>query len=576
MRPGDRIVLDAVRATGAVGWGMLVVAVVDPLTRLALPAALAGALDATLGAGPDSGHLVLLGALLGLATANEVAREVLETRSEARGALSLRRRILLHTLALGVGGKQRFATGDVLGRASSVTKVTASGAGVLVMLGTSLVTSFGGLIALFLIDVWLGVVFLAGVPAMWSMTRWLVRSVATQTGDYQRAYNALSARFVDAVRGARTIRASGTVDREVERVLAPLPELAAAGHDFWSSQRKVGWQAGLFAPVLQILVLMLAGCGVLWGRVSPGELIASQVYLVNAMGLLKQVAVLARWARARGAAHLLHEVLDQPAPRVGTRSLPEGHGALSLSGVHVVKGGHAILRGVDLSVPAGCAVAIVGASGAGKSTLTEVAGGLVTPDSGTVTVDGVPLDELKPDELRRAVTYAFERPNLLGETVLDFVAYSDRPAGREQVSAALADVAADSFVRRLPYGWHTPLRDLRLSGGELQRLGLARMAWRDARIVVLDDATSNVDVATEAEISAALDRSFRGSTRLIVAHRPATAAHADLVAWLDEGSVRAFAPHHELMLEPAYRAVFRHDEEADTIAGVAQRGGRAQ
>jgi ATP-binding cassette, subfamily B, bacterial len=492
-----------------------------------------------------------------LATANEVAREVLETRAEARGTLSLRRRTLRHVFGMGMTGQHRFGAGDILSRTLESTQVTATGTSVLVSLLTSLVTAVGGLVALFLIDLWLGLLFVAGAPLMWWLTRWLIRRIGLMTSEYQRLHSELSTRFVDAIRGARTIRASGTAGREIDRVLTPLPELGAAGKDFWAAQRKAMWQTGLLLPTLQIGALIVAGYGVLHGRVSPGELLAAQAYLGNAMGLLKQTAILARFARARGSAQRVHDMLATEPPRSGTRTLPRGRGRLSLRDVHVSKDGHPVLGGLTLDVPAGCSVAIVGASGAGKSTLTEVAGGLLTPDSGTVSLDGVPLTQLRPDVMRRAVTYAFERPKLLGDTVADAIAYSDNPPDDRRVEYALRVGAAASFVHRLPRGINTPLADLRLSGGELQRLGLARAAARNARLVVLDDATSSVDTATETEITGALETALRGTTRLIVAHRMSTAARADLVAWLHNGVVRALAPHEQLLRDPAYLGVFQ-------------------
>lgn len=556
MRPGSRLVLETSRSAGAAGAGMLLLAVAEPATRLALPGALGWAVDRTLAGGGWTAVLPLV-AVFAAATLAEAARESLETRAEVAGALGLRRRVLRHLFALGGDGRRRFDVGDALSRVLESTKVTASGTAALVTLLASLCTSLGGLVALFWIDLRLGALFLVGAPLMWWLTRWLVRRVESMTGEYQRLHGELAGRFVDAVRGARTIRANGTADREVERVLAPLPELDAAGRLFWEAQRKAMWQAGVLAPALQIAVLVVAGFGLLDGSITPGEFLAAQAYQSYAQGLLKQTAVLARFARARGAAERVRGVLDLQPAAGGTSGLPRGAGALELRGIRFSYGDREVLRGLDLRVPAGCSVAVVGGPGAGKSTLTEVAGGLLTPDAGRVLLDGVPLDEMRPEEVRRAFSFAFERPHLLGETVADALAYSDTPPPPARVQRALRISSADGFVRRLPDGEGTAIRDLRLSGGELQRLGLARAAARGARVVVLDDVTSSVDTATEVEISAALERALRGTTRLVVAHRMSTAARADLVAWLDDGVVRAVAPHEQLMRDPAYEAVFR-------------------
>ncbi|PGH52009.1 ABC transporter ATP-binding protein [Streptomyces sp. Ru87] len=548
----------ALRASGGHGAALALVGLADPVARLALPAVLAGAVDAALADRLDAAALTPVVIVLVLATACEIGREILETRSRLRAALVLRRRMLRHLFALGLTGQRRWETGDLLSRTLEATSGAATTAPVLVGLCASLATSLGGLVALFVIDPRLGLLFLVGAPVMWWLLRWLLTRVRRATTDYQRLLELLSTRFVDALRGVRTIRASGTTGREVERVLAPLPRLRASGHEFWAAQRRAGWQTGLVMPVIQVVVLAVAGHGVMTGRVTPGELLAVQSYLGRAMGLLSQTAALARLARARASTERVRDVLAAPPPPAGDRTLPAGPGSLSLRGVHVSRAGRPVLTGIDMDVPGGATVAIVGASGAGKTTLTEVAGGLVPPDAGTVLLDGVPLGALRRDELRRAVAYAFEHPRFLGRTVRDALAYADEPPdGLQRIDAALRDSAAAGIVARMPRGLRTRLNQLRLSGGELQRLGLARAAWRDARLVVLDDATSSTDTATEAEINAALDRAMAGVTRLIVAHRAATAARADLVAWIDAGTLRALAPHERLLDDPAYRAAFR-------------------
>lgn len=560
-----------VRASGRYGAALAVVGLADPVARLALPAALAMAVDAALAGRTDAAVTLGVLGVLALATGCEIGREVLENRAGVHGAFVLRRAVLGHVFRLGVAGQRRFGTGDLLSRTLESTRGAATAAPVLVGLAASVATSVGGVVALFVIDVRLGLLFLAGAPLMWWLLRWLVRRVGQATTEYQRLLAGLTARFVDALRGARTIRASGTARRETARILAPLPQLRASGHGFWDAQRRAGWQVGLVMPVMEVAVLAVAGHGVMTGRITPGELLAAQAYLGRAMGLLSQTAGLARYARARGSAARLREVLHVAPPPAGDRPLPAGGGALSLRDVHVSREGHPVLTGVSMDVPPGAVVAVVGASGAGKTTLTEVAGGLLRPDRGTVSLDGVPLSALRPGDLRRAVTYAFERPRLLGRTLGDALGYADIPPPAARIDAALRDSAAAQLVRALPDGLATPPRDLRLSGGELQRLGLARAACRDARLVVLDDATSSTDTATEAQITAALDRALAGTTRLVVAHRAATAARADLVAWLDGGTLRALAPHARLRRDPAYRAAFHlaDDPGADPAADPA-------
>ncbi|GAA2261412.1 hypothetical protein GCM10010104_68600 [Streptomyces indiaensis] len=192
---------------------------------------------------------------------------------------------------------------------------------------------------------------------------------------------------------------------------------------------------------------------------------------------------------------------------------------------------------------------------------------LADPDGGEILLDGVPLRELGHDDLRGAVGYAFARPALLGGTVEQAIGLGLAAPSPARVRKAARTARADDFVRRLPYGYGTPVADAPRSGGESQRLGLARAFAHGGRLLILDDALSSLDTVTERHITDALLGDGPGTTRLLVAHRGATAACADAVAWLDGGRVRAVGRHEELWRLPEYRAVFGDGADpADTPA----------
>jgi ATP-binding cassette subfamily B protein len=232
--------------------------------------------------------------------------------------------------------------------------------------------------------------------------------------------------------------------------------------------------------------------------------------------------------------------------------VPRRLGRLEFRGVAVHGTGPALLDRVNLTLYGGTAVAVVGRSGAGKSVLAALAARLRDPDAGRVLLDGVPLAELSRKALRSAVGCAFERPVLVGRTVGDAIGPG---LDRDRVRAAARATHAHDFVSRLPRGYETPLTEAPMSGGEAQRLGLAR-AWHAGRLLVLDDATSSLDMVTEMRIARALAGHHDGRTRLIITHRAATAARSDLVVWLDQGRVRAVGPHRLLWRDPRYREVF--------------------
>jgi ATP-binding cassette, subfamily B, bacterial len=180
----------------------------------------------------------------------------------------------------------------------------------------------------------------------------------------------------------------------------------------------------------------------------------------------------------------------------------------------------------------------------------------VDPDEGEVLLDGVPLRKVDRRELRRAVGYGFERPALFGETVADTIAFGRDAPPPDTVVAAARAAQADEFIRRFPQAYGTPLADAPMSGGETQRIGLARTFAHAGRVVVLDDVAASLDTVTEHRISQVLTGALSDRTRLLVAHRASTAARADTVVWLDRGRVHTMARHDELWHDPEYRAIF--------------------
>ncbi|WNZ06913.1 ABC transporter ATP-binding protein [Streptomyces sp. 11x1] len=526
--------------------------------NLLLPVALGRALDLLLAGDPDGSAWVLRCAALVLAAAVlDAVETVLGGTTNARAAAWLRHRLVRHLLAVGPRAGSRFGPGDLVarlvGNAAQAGTAPATGAALVAALAGPL----GAVVALALIDPRLAAVFLVGAPPLALVLRALARDSSDCAARYQRAQGRIAGGLAEAVAGHRTIAAAGTADRTISRVLRPLPELSRQGHRMWHVQGRAAARAATVAPLLQLAVV--AGAGVLLTRqhLSVGELLAASRYAVLAAGVGVLVGQLSGLVRARTAARRLDEIRSEPATEYGTRALPPGGtGRLELRSVTVRRGGRAVLDHVDLVVPGGATFAVVGRSGAGKSLLAAVAGRLTDPDDGEVLLDGVPLPELDRRELRRAVVHAFERPALLGGSVEDTIAFGAGRPSPARIRGAARAAHADGFVRRLPDGYATPCADAPLSGGEAQRLGLARAFARECHLLVLDDALSSLDTLTEHDITDALLRPTNGGSRLLVAHRVTTAARADTVVWLEKGRVRAVGPHTELWRTTEYRELF--------------------
>jgi ATP-binding cassette subfamily B protein len=543
---------------------LVALTVLGALATVALPAVLGRAVDevvAAVRAGESEwvaarGALLATAALLGMIVLVEALSQLVSGTGAAAALGRLRREVVDHVLAVGPGLTQRIPEGDLVARlvggSATAAQVVLTAAGI----AAALIPPVGGVVALALIDPWLAVTFAVGMLTASRAVRTYLRDARVATVGYQRAQGDIAARLVEALGGARSIAAARTTDQEVERVLQPVPRLRRHGAEIWQTMARFAFQGEPVVLLTQVAVIAVAGIGLSTGRLTAGEMLAASRYAVMAAGIGEILDELAALTRARAGAERIAAVLDQPATSYGTGWLRPGPGGLELRGVTAGPVDAPVIRGLDLVVPAGQTVALVGRSGAGKSLTAAVADRLADPLVGQVLLDGTPVDQIDRRTLRAAVTYAFERPHLLGGTVGDAIAFGLDHPSRPGIEQAASAARADGFIARLPDGYQAPLAETPLSGGEFQRLGLARALARDARVLILDDATSSLDTATEAEITAALTARQPGRTRLIVTHRRATAARADLVAWLDDGGIRAIGRHDELWDDPDYRAAF--------------------
>ncbi|WP_020658749.1 ABC transporter ATP-binding protein [Amycolatopsis benzoatilytica] len=544
----DRLLVSVALLDRARLAAVVVASLISAAAGLLLPGALAAATDTVLSGQRSTGAVLWLLAV-GLAEiAADAVGLVLPARLTSNASAWLRRQVIERLLGLGAGSP--FAPGDAVSRVTGDCAAAGGIAAVVVQLVSTGLMSFGAVVLLALLDWRLALVFLGSLPFALLLARSHLRGTAKDVLAYQRVSGELAARLMDAVTGLRTIAASGTADAEAARVLRPLPRLNLAGQGMWRTQARMVWRAGLLLPAVEILTLAAAGFGVLAGRLTAGDVLAALGYVALGLGLVTQIPLLTALSRIRSAAHRIAEVLETEPPARGRLGSLPGNGTLELREATV----DGAVRSVSLVIPGGAFTAVVGSSGTGKSTVASLLAGLRRPDSGQVLLDGRPLADIRTDELRAAIGYAPDRPALLGDTVADAVAYGSWAAG-SAIGAACRTARIHDVVARLPRGYATPLAETPLSGGESARVGLARALVRNPRVLVLDDATASLDTVTERAVTAELGH----RTRVLVTHRAAVAARAELVVWLEAGRVRAVGPHARLWQVPGYRAVFTEE-----------------
>jgi ATP-binding cassette subfamily B protein len=314
----------------------------------------------------------------------------------------------------------------------------------------------------------------------------------------------------------------------------------------------------------QALILLVGGRKVLDGSMGIGELTAFTLYLTAFFAPIQQLVQLYNtYQQGQAAVTKLRELLGT-APSVAeapdAEVLPPLRGEIGLDDVgFAYEEGQPVLAGVDLRIAAGETFAFVGPTGAGKSTIAKLVIRLYDPTSGRVCIDDHDLRSVTLDSLRRQLGVVPQEPFLFHGTLRDNVAFARPEATDDEVWEACRAVGIDDLVQRLPDGLDTPVheRGTSLSSGERQLVALARAFLARPRVLVLDEATSNLDLRSESRIEQALDVLLDGRTAIIIAHRLATAMRADRIAVVDGGGIVELGSHDELVaLGGRYAAMY--------------------
>jgi ATP-binding cassette subfamily B protein len=484
---------------------------------------------------------------------------------------AIRNDLYAHLQRLPVSFHDQWQTGQLLSRATTDLSVIRRFIGFgLVFLVTNVVTFVTVVVLLVSLYAPLGfVVGASALPLVWlSMT--FERRYAEVSRRVQDQQGDLATQVEEAATGIRIVKAFG------RRRLVNARFRTGAEQLYDSAMASVALRARFWSlldliPSLTLATVLLFGAlAVGRGDLTIGGLVAFMslmlylVWPVEALGW-----ILATGQEASTAAERLYEVFDTaPAivDRPGARPLAAVEGRVRFESVTFAYPGSAepVLRDVSLDIAPGETVALVGVTGSGKTTVASLVPRLYDVTSGRVTIDGVDVRDVTLTSLRRVVATAFEEPILFSASVRENLLLGTPDATDDDIAGALA-LAQAEFVHDLPYGLDTRVGEqgLSLSGGQRQRLALARAVIGRPSVLVLDDPLSALDVHTEALVEEALARVLRGTTALVVVHRPSTLALADRVALLEGGTITAVGTHHELMARyPSYRAILSQESEA--------------
>ncbi len=459
--------------------------------------------------------------------------------------LDLRHRVFAHVQRLSLSFHERYTSGRVISRLTSdidsLQDMLESG---LDGFFTSVLSIVGIAVMLLVLDAPLGLVVLAGFVPLLLVARWYLQAS-------QRAYRGtrtwvarVIVHLVESMNGVRAVQAFRR-ERRNETILDGMNgAYAGASRTTLVLMARFNAVVRLVGNVSVAAVLLYGGLRVIGGTLELGVLAAFVLYLRRFYDPLDRLAMFAdSYSSAAAALEKISGVLEErPTMLDPARPVPldAPRGEVMFDGVGFGYGsGPQVLPRLDLVVPAGQTVALVGATGAGKSTLAKLLARFYDPRRGAIRLDGVDLRSVRDADLRRAVVMVTQESFLFSGSVADNIALGRPGATREEIVEVARAVGAHEFVTALPEGYDTDVRKrgARLSGGQRQLVAFARALLADPAVLVLDEATSSLDIPSERAVQAALETVLAGRTALIIAHRLSTVSIADRVLVLDGGVV---------------------------------------
>jgi ATP-binding cassette, subfamily B, bacterial len=506
------------------------------------------------------GWAVLIG-LTGLLTGTFTAlRRYIAFRESRLTETRMRERLFDHILGLHIGYHDRAQTGQLMSRSSSDLNQVQAFVVMIPLTISNFALVAGVVVILFITDPFLALVALAPLPLVNITAKRFSSAIHPAVLAVQAEQAQLATVVEETIAGVRVIKGFGAEQVQSEKLRAEADDIQRVSVQAARVRSRFLPAIDLLPSLGLIAVLGIGGHRVLDGQMTVGELVAFNFYVALLVWPLRTIGMTLAWGqRAAAALERVHEVLGTvPEIRDPARpmALPDAPPVGAVMFRDVTFGydtgdetGRPVLDGFTLELAAGESAALVGATGSGKSTVARLLLRFYDPQRGTVEIDGVDVRDVAVHDVRRAVGVVFEDTLLFHDTVAANIAFADPTADSTRIEAAARLAGADDFVVELPDGYDTLIgeRGYSLSGGQRQRIAIARAIVADPRILVLDDATSAVDPSKEHEIRAAMQTVMHGRTTLVIAHRPATIAIADIVVLLDEGRVAATGTHGELL-----------------------------
>jgi len=482
----------------------------------------------------------------------------------------VRRDLFDHLTSLSLRYFSQQKAGWIIARLTSdvdaLSDVLNQGLTTLVVNSLTLVAAIGGL---FLLDWRLGLVALCVTPVGILCTRWFQQTSHIAFSDVRTRIAAVTAQLAESVAGMAVVQAFNR-ERAFQREFDDLNEANRRSNVYAQKLSSVFFPAiELLGVVAQVAVLYAGARLIERGGLEIGTLIAAVGLLNLVFQPLQELSELYGQVQSAAAAMVkISSVLDAErdiTDRPGARPMHRIDGHLELDGVTFAYGDEPVVHALEIDVPPGGCIALVGESGGGKSTTAKLIARFYDPDSGSVRVDGTDLRSVELRSYRRQLGVVLQDPFLFSGTIADNIRLARPDATDDEVLEAARAIGVDRVAARFDEGLDHVVREggAGLSAGERQLISIARALLADPRILILDEATSNIDRPSEILIERAFDRLLAGRTSIIVAHRLATVRRADEILVLEHGRIAQRGTEEELLAQPGpFRRL------AETLAGT--------
>ena len=473
-------------------------------------------------------------------------------------ARDLREALFLKIQSFSFGNLDKLNTGQLMVRLSSDTTAFQRMVQVSLRIGTRApLLMTGSLILMFVTDSRLAMMVVPVLLATILVIVFFVSRMGPLFMTVQRKLDRLNQILQENIAGARLVKAFVRADREGERFAVANEDYAERNIRVMRFMSTLSPALSIFVNIGMVIVIWAGGIQSAQGGVSVGKIVAFINYLHTTMGPLGVMVMLANVvAAATASAERVNEALDtvpEVQDRPQTKSIPQGRvDQIRFEGVNFHYNGTndgVVLNGVDFAARSGQTVAILGATGAGKSSIVNLVPRFYDVAAGQVTWNGVDVRDARQSELLTHIGIVPQETILFSGTVRDNIRYGKPNASDDEVIAAAEAAQAHGFILNLPNGYDTRVeeRGVNLSGGQKQRIAIARAILLRPDILILDDATSSVDVETETKIQDAMKSWLKDSAAFVVAQRISTVLHADKILVIDEGRIVAEGTHKELM-----------------------------